>query len=211
MSIIRCDKHDLNWDSDKLENCPLCANSTRMCKGKNCTSTDGTNHSPECVAEHEATIDGITPPPAAPTTVSDTPETDALLSASPNAELHHDDWYALINHAKLLERQRNALRAPPAQAGDRVSVPRSLIDECLRWHHGDKWREGNTAQRESWETHQRKLADALSAAPSPQSEGWVPAGEVHGGVAALVTSIWLADGTKLYAFPAAPSDGEKRG
>lgn len=26
------------------------------CKGKNCGSTDGTNHSVECIAEHEATI-----------------------------------------------------------------------------------------------------------------------------------------------------------
>lgn len=24
MSIIRCDKHDRNWDSDFMENCPVC-------------------------------------------------------------------------------------------------------------------------------------------------------------------------------------------
>ena len=26
MSIIRCEKHDRNWDSDKLDECPLCEN-----------------------------------------------------------------------------------------------------------------------------------------------------------------------------------------
>ena len=26
MSIMRCEEHDRNWDSDKLEECPLCEN-----------------------------------------------------------------------------------------------------------------------------------------------------------------------------------------
>lgn len=26
MSIIYCEKHDQRWDSDKLEECPLCEN-----------------------------------------------------------------------------------------------------------------------------------------------------------------------------------------
>ena len=25
MSVMRCDKHDLHWDSDVVEQCPLCA------------------------------------------------------------------------------------------------------------------------------------------------------------------------------------------
>lgn len=35
------------------EQAQLIANEPRVCRGKNCTSTDGTNHSPECIAEHE--------------------------------------------------------------------------------------------------------------------------------------------------------------
>lgn len=30
---------------------------TAVCKGNNCNCTDGLNHSPECVAEHTATVD----------------------------------------------------------------------------------------------------------------------------------------------------------
>jgi len=26
MSIMRCERHDGNWDSDKLDECPLCEN-----------------------------------------------------------------------------------------------------------------------------------------------------------------------------------------
>lgn len=31
---------------------------TTKCAGLNCTSTDGTNHSPECLAEHAAAVAG---------------------------------------------------------------------------------------------------------------------------------------------------------
>lgn len=36
----------------KKEQAQLVANKPKACKGINCTSTDGTNHSPECIAQH---------------------------------------------------------------------------------------------------------------------------------------------------------------
>lgn len=42
--------------------------------------------------------------------MSDTPKTNALLAAG-SAELNHDCWYELVNHANQLERDNAALQS----------------------------------------------------------------------------------------------------
>ena len=46
----------------------------------------------------------------------ETPRTDALLNARTHYELHHNDWYALVNHANQLERELTARTAELKEA-----------------------------------------------------------------------------------------------
>ncbi len=52
---------DYAWQAWQARAAVDTGDALESCKGKNCTSTDGTNHSPECIAQHEATIDGKSP------------------------------------------------------------------------------------------------------------------------------------------------------
>lgn len=67
--------------------------------------------------------------------MSDTPRTDALFAARKHVDLHHDDWYALCNHARELEIENREL----LEALKRIAEDHD-IDSV--GSHADGWNDG---------------------------------------------------------------------
>ena len=56
---------------------------------------------------------------------------------------------------------RNALLDYDKAQQEQIEILREALKQCERWHHGDKWRDGDTEQREAWEGHLRVIKKAL--------------------------------------------------
>lgn len=50
-----------------------------------------------------------------------------------------------------------------ANAADkRIETLTQALIRCQQWHHGNKWRDGDTEQRAAWEDHLQTINNALN-------------------------------------------------
>ena len=56
---------------------------------------------------------------------------------------------------------RHAAAELALKAEEQIEMLRDALQQCKRWHQGDKWRDGDTEQREAWEGHLRVINNAL--------------------------------------------------
>jgi len=86
-------------------------------------------------------------------------ESEGLISmlesiASEGAMIHTLSWTVI---AGVCKQAATALAAAQAREGRM----REALEGAVQWHQGDKWRDGDSKQRATWESMRDKLQRAL--------------------------------------------------